>query len=309
MRKSLPLGRALIVGFVVFTVGLVCVSSCVAGQGDARDRVVSWLTIGGSTPDRSTRCVGWNIKRAGWRGFVKKVIDPQIAWGCRRFVLHNPFGAFPDEDMQFDQYIHASEAGLGWLCNGFVEAWRPVTQGGAGGPIEVICYLGKLREDPDFQVLLDRGNHQLWLERAWDSMRPALDAGMSIGLDSSAPAGKDDPVFKLAELLTSLGVKVYIEARPPRANTHWFNYPVICEESFWHRSNPAEHLDSAVWAARNDQLQGEIIRIITRVKQAEQPFKARSVLAEGHTAAVYVLAMIREGVTLDSLLHGGEDYD
>ncbi len=296
-RKGFHVAVAFVTGMAL---GLFLQWRAFAGAGEgaavASDPVVSWLTIGGSTKDASTRRVGWDLKRRGWGGFVRLVVRPQIDWGCRRFVLHNPFGTLPGEPMQFDQYMHARDAGLTWLCEGFVEAWRPVTEEG----IEVICYLGKLRDDPDFEELRKRGKYDDWLARAWASLQPALDAGMSIALDASSRADAGHPVYKLAELLRSLGVKVYIEPRPPITHNHWFDYPVVTTEQFWHRSNPEKHI-SSLWAARDDQLRGEIIRMITRTPQADQPEKAREVIAEGHTAALYVLGMIREGVSRESL--------
>src|SRR5688500_18347304 len=70
-------------------------------------RLISWHTIGYSSKTVADRCVGRDIKRIGWTGFVRRAVQPELEWGCRRVVLHNPFGCLPDENMQFDQVLHA----------------------------------------------------------------------------------------------------------------------------------------------------------------------------------------------------------
>jgi len=279
-----------------------------AAETDYSQRIVSLFLIGGSTTEIKDRCVGWGLRQRGWDGFVRRFVRPQLDAGVRRIQVHNPFGTLPGESMQFDQYIHARSAGLTFLTGGFVDAWKPVTQGRytQGEPVEVIAYLGKLQDDPDFQKLLDAGDTQGWLARAVVSLSLPLEAGMSIGFDASASAGEQSPTHRLTELLQSLGTRIYIEARPYKNTPHWFGNNIIITDKFWKRSDPQRYPgDSGKWAARNDQLTGEIIRIVFP-EHAEDPdnwmLDLRRVLEDGHTAAVPLYNMLGNGKRLNDLL-------
>ncbi len=248
------------------------------------DRVIAWNLIGWSSPKPTDRCVGMDLKRTGWRGFVRHVIEPQIRWGARRIALSNPFGCLPGEDMQFDQYLHAKDQKLAWLTNEFAQAWLPVTESG----VEVVCYLGKLKDDPSFPLLsTDRAG---WERRFWESVQPALDAKMTVALDASA--GDHAEAYHAADLLEAKGVKVYVEPRPNVNAPRWLSYPFFTVDTFWERSNPARHPDSA-WGARDERLTGEIIRIITEPPRGAtwkargwlEPY-ARRIMADNHTVAV-----------------------
>ncbi len=279
-----------------------------AAETDYSQRIISFLLIGGSTTEIEDRCVGWSLRQRGWDGFVRLVVRPQLNAGVRRIQIHNPFGTLPDESMQFDQYIHSRSAGLAFLTEGFVDAWKPVIQGRytQGEPVEVIAYLGKLQDDPDFQKLQDAGDNKGWLARAVVSLSLPLEAGMSIGFDASASATEQSPTHRLTELLQSLGTRVYIEARPYKNTPHWFDNNVIITDKFWKRSDPQRYPgDSGKWAARNDQLTGEIVRIVFP-EHAEDPDNwkrdLRRVLDDGHTAAVPVYNMLGNGKRLEDLL-------
>jgi hypothetical protein len=273
-------------------------------EARAPQRIVSWQTIGWSSPEPLDRHVGHGIKQMGWAAFVKRVIDPEIRWGVRRVALSNPFGCLADEPMQFDQYLHARDAKLTWLTNGFARAWRPVTDGG----VEVICYLGKLTDDKSFPPLAR--DPAGWERRFWESVQPALDAGMSVALD--AAAGDFPESHRAVDLLEARGVKVYFEPRPNADAPRWFRYPIISVDTFWERSDPALHPDSH-WAARNEQLTGEIIRIITAPPQGRTwshkgwigPY-VRSILRDGHTAAAPVAMLMGEQIPLHELLRKDE---
>ena len=276
------------------------IASLEVHEAYAPERIVSYYTIGWSSPERSDRHVGQGIKQDGWAGFVKRVAEPEIRWGVRRIVLGNPFGCLPDEPMQFDQHLHARDAKLTWLTNGFARAWRPVTDRG----IEVICYLGKLTDDPNFPPLAT--DQPGWDRRFWESVQPALDAKMNVALD--AAAGDFPESHRAVNLLEAKGVKVYFEPRPNADAPRWFTYPIFTVDTFWHRSNPALHPDSK-WAARNEQLRGEILRIITAPPEGKTwahrgwigPY-VQNILRDGHTAAAPVGMLIGEQLPLHELL-------
>jgi hypothetical protein len=267
----------------------------------APQRIIRWTTIGNSGTVVADRLVGWDIKRTGWTGYINRMIQPGLNWGCRRIALHNPFGCLPRESMQFDQYLHATDAKLGWLTRDFVRAWRPITERG----IEVICYLGTTVHDPDFEQLW-KGDRAAWEARVWASVQPALDAGMTIALDASSTTHEGEN--RIATMLQARGVPIYCEPRPSANAPRWFAVPVITTDNFWKRSNPENHPDSA-WAARNDQLTGEIIRIVhlppagsTWETRGWVEADTRAILADGHTAATPVDILMRDGVPLWRLL-------
>jgi hypothetical protein len=94
------------------------------------------------------------------------------------------------------------------------------------------------------------------------NVQPYLDAGMSIALDACVVHDDKSLSFQLARDLRSKGVRVYIEARPAKDQSYWYDFPVICEQNFWERSDPAKFPDAVPIYARNEQLTGEIVLIV-----------------------------------------------
>ncbi len=227
----------------------------------APDRVVAFIAIGNSSDDAEVRRVGWNLPRSDWHDFVRLQVRPLMRRGLRRFDLHNPFGTLPDEPMQFDQYLHAKDAGLTWLTDDFADAWQPVLNDPDYPSVEVIAYLGKIEDDPDFEALADQPER--WLARALLSVQAPLRAGMSIGFDSAAVTEEDSPTYRFASLLRSLGVKVYIEPRPDADKPHWHGYPIVTANEHWQRSDPDVYGKyGADHKATNQQLTGEVVRLL-----------------------------------------------
>lgn len=267
------------------------------------------MTIGGSTADnlaerRISRNLG--IKDGGWASYIQSRIAPRVAWGTRRFVLHNPFGSLPNEVMQLDQLLHARAAGLHWLEDDFVEAWRPVTDG-AYGPVEIIAYFGTPVADVDFKALYEAGKRQEWLDRAWASIQPALDAGMSIALDMATGAEVEHPAWELVLALQQRGVKVYAEglpAAPGRKLDHWLSINIIIMDKYY------QNMGSSSWAAKPSDIKGELIILSPSVQHlsAQQRGKAiydwllRFLSTTPYTAAVPV-HHIMDDYHLDDLLN------
>ena len=264
------------------------------------DPIIAGFLIGGSSDVVADRQVGRNLKRLGWMGFVTKEVRPAIAWGATRVEIHNPFGSVAGQDMQFDQAIHARDGvadmhpPIPWLTEGFVEAWRPITQSG----VEVIAYLGYLKDDADFKAL----SPLKWLERFEESCRLPLEAGMSLGFDASAQFPADSREFAALELTRRLGVKVYVEGRPPKDGRHLWDYPIFMADNWFKRSNPTKHPDSA-WAAPNEKLTGEIVRMVLEPPPGKNHQNmswyvplVKQIIADGHTAWVDVAFLARARV-------------
>lgn len=268
---------------------------------DPAQRVIQWETIGGATNDASKRRVGWDIDRNGWQGYVNGRVAQLRALGMRRILMHNPFGTLPGEDFQFDQYIHAQEMGLTWLTNGFVQAWKPVTDAG----VEVICYIGKLAHDVDFTSLTDL---QQYMARVKRSLQPMIDAGCSIGLDSIVGNDFDSREYMVAEMLRQSGVKVYNENRPPRDFTWWHNFGGVYYDDGFLNSQPHVSPDLQ-WAATNDLLKGEILRYTGNPPPGSvystlgwRAPDVMRILADGHTAATDIAFLRAEGYTLQRVM-------
>ncbi|MEM1108502.1 MAG: hypothetical protein AAGH99_07410 [Planctomycetota bacterium] len=196
-------------------------------------------------------------------------VVPTLKLGVRRVMIHNPFGHKPlSEPMAFDQYVEAREGGHTRITEGFVEAWKPVVDGfyTDGEPVEVICYVGSIDIDRDFLAIRENeptGWSADWLRRAFESIEPALAAGMSIGFDSSSNLPEDSAEFRLIQLLDSLGHRCYIESRPLATVPHLWRFPVVSARRHWFRSDP-DRFPAANHNARNSDLMGEIVILLVR---------------------------------------------
>jgi hypothetical protein len=244
--------------------GLVLVLLCAVGLGAGpatvpSDRIASWQLIGGTGGEVSDRLVNRQWFARGWSTCIPKLISPQIRWGCRRIILRNPFGTTLGPDgshwVHFTQYQQALQQ-TPWLTQDFVEQWKIIRQ----QEIEVVAYIGNPDDDPAITRLK---NDPPALARALRAnVEPYIAAGMSIGLDACVVHDDKSLSYSLAQDLRKAGVRVYVEARPAKGNPHWFDFPVICEQNFWERSNPAKFPDAVPLYARNEQLSGEIILIV-----------------------------------------------
>jgi len=293
-----------------------------AATRPARERIIDFFTIGGGSTNEARRQVGFVTEAGGWPQFIQTHVRPNYDWGVRRIWLHCPFGNTPNTRFDFDQYVLAEEAGLRWLTDRFTESWQPIVAGAFGEPVEVVCYIGTVMaprgerppRDIEFNRLRRDGRADEWLDRAMRSVRPALAAGMSIGFDAAADQPDQPPhnwSFAFASLLRSLGVQVYIEPRPQRALPGWHDFDLLVVDTFWRRSDPARHRDSA-WAATNEQLTGEVIRLVivrpgvegNRERTDEVAERVRSILRDGHSVAVPIRVLRLGGWTMERLLEG-----
>jgi len=237
------------------------------------NRVVSFLNIGGTSMNQADRMVARDLKERGWARFVQEDIRPQLQWGIRRIQLHNPFGFTLGGPMDFDQYLLAREQGLDWLTENFTEAWQPVVSGRYtdGQPVEVIAYFGTLFKTPTFVDLHEAGRMDEWWDRAWASIKPALDAGMSIGFDAVSFAPEDHPAHAFVRNLRQRGVRVYIETWPHKDFPHWKGYNVVVSEAripFVNRSDrplPIRDLGEVIRIVRRDKDLGGWVDQINRV--------------------------------------------
>ena len=88
-------------------------------------RVVSFWNVGGRRGDPGTYSPpGYMGRHENWAEFIEEKIEPEYEWGCRRWLVHNPFGRLWGEHMIFDQFLMASEHGFEKLTRDFESAWK-----------------------------------------------------------------------------------------------------------------------------------------------------------------------------------------
>ena len=280
------------------------------GHADVQpQKIIGWFNIGYSSRHEGDRMVGRQIKKTGWKGFVDGTVREQLAAGVRRFQLHNPFGARPNQSMQFDQFLHARDGGFDWLYADFLPAWKPVILGKYtdGEPVEVIAYLGSLDKGKKITQLVAAGDVEGYLTRALASIQLVRRAGMSIGFDSLG--GRDgvvehDPAYRFVALLESLDVRVYIEPRPHKEHVHLHRFNIITLDEFWRTTEV--HPAASQWIAPKEQLTGEIVRILRRpYKNTNWIDSVRRVLRDGHSCAI-PFHRLPQGTTVADLIRKDE---
>ena len=278
-------------------------------HADLRSRLIAFYNIGFSSRRMEHRHVGRGLPRLGWAGFVAESIRPVLATGYRRVQLHNPFGADDVFPMELDQFQRSRDAGLDWLTEGFVEAWRPVTEGRHtdGVPVEVIAYLGDIRLEP-FTSLEAAGDWEAWSARAEEAVRLPLAAGMSLGLDSFSLVKEGSFGHRFVQSLRDRGVKVYIETWPRREQAHWAGTDVVVAESWFRRNHRRPNVFSRAEL-------GDVIRLAHRIEAGARddeaglrPVRDRVVeaIAEGYSIAVNPGRLNREVRSLDALFERAE---
>ena len=281
-------------------------------------RIIGFVAIGGSS-NQNDLWIGWGMEHGTWPGFVDRVIRPQLAWGVRRIQLHSPFGKPGLDPYQLDQYqqaqAHTHFRNLTDL-DAFVDAWRPVIRGDytGGEPVEVIAYFGSFQLSPHFERLRERNDTEAWTQRAWESIKPALDAHMSIAFDATVPLPIDHPGYAFASYLQDHGVRVYSEAWPHASRPHWKRFPSIV----LNQQIDVVQSNSDFFVPQQD-IDTEIVHLLTslndeplkdqRKDQAEALFRrSASILNGSNTLAIPVYFLDRSGYSLEGLLQAVDTY-
>ena len=274
-----------------------------------RSRIISFHNIGYSSSDPERHYVRAVNQTTGWPGFVRSHALPDLAWGVRRIQIHNPFGIREGRQMELDQYLHAKADGLHWLTDDFTEAWAPVVRGEhtGGERVEVIAYLGNPFWDI-FADLEEAGRWDEWLDRAERCVRPAVDAGMSLGFDAFSKAERDSYAFRFVQLLETRGVRVYIETWPRKTHAHWRHTPIIVSEYWYQRNRTHPNV------LRRADLTGEIVRLMAHPPSGETASDTSWIerelvdaISSGHTVSGHIDRLRRAGIKCDPLLRRARD--
>ncbi|MEL7087103.1 MAG: hypothetical protein AAGL98_01465 [Planctomycetota bacterium] len=131
-------------------------------------------------------------------------------------AVWNPFGRVGGA-YQPDQYLEAKEAGLDWLTDGFVEAWKGLRDRQPG--LQVMMYVGKPSADPELMRLIQQGELDAAVTRRNAMFAPLVEVSDLIGFDAlrgSPPGGVDQWTTRW---LMGQGVGVVGEWSPPVG--HW----------------------------------------------------------------------------------------
>lgn len=243
----------------------------------------------------------------GWQKWIEKNISPEVEWlaesGGIRFLVHNPFCARKGEVYQFDQYIHAQNAGV-ITTKGFFEAWRPVVALG-----EVIFYMGMINNDLDFQKRKEVGKLDNYMQRVLDSVRPILDVGGSIAFDAAnnLPSGsvEYETLDSIRAMCSQYGARAYIEPAPEKSFPNLHDWNSITTESLWVNRQPT-WLDESL-------LTGELIRWVTHPEGGNWGGSAtdlasrfvipmKRVLADGHSVCGPTVLLRAGGFSVDDIL-------
>jgi hypothetical protein len=210
-----------------------------------------------------------------WQGYVDAEVVPVLRQHkLKDVIFHMPFGT-TDGWFSFDSLIHAREAGLKIVYEGFTEAVSRITLGfySDGEPVRVICYMGSITLDPAFRQL--QTEPEAWTKRAMDSIQPIAEAGCGVAFDTAGPWPVEEPAHWFVGLLRRLGTEVFIEGterveRPqnipqgkwvPRFGGHWRGFGVVARnQHFWDNIVNSNHPD-ARWD--NPSLYGEKLLLFT----------------------------------------------
>jgi hypothetical protein len=198
------------------------------------------------------------LLEGGWARWIDEVVAPEVAWMATvlktkpRLLEHNPFSCRAG-NYQFDQFIHAKNAGIKTATLREFHLWRNVTN-----VCEVIFYMGELHTDPDFNKKLELTySIDNFVRRCVDSMAPIWDVGGSVALDMSNDWPSEDIQMHVIALIRAAcrkyGGEVYLEPIPNAAYPHLFNYSSIITEALWRVRN-------GIWDAPLSAITGEIIR-------------------------------------------------
>ena len=162
----------------------------------------------------------WAVYAAGdWERYIAEQVEPAIAWARasavkRRIVvgLHNPFGILGGEVMQPTQYLDAQRAGLYWLTDDYVPAWRAFA---ARHPdVVVMAYTGKASASARIRGYEEAGRGEVadWVLRQSD--RPMIAAGQARGIDALADAPRGGVDHRHVQRLLDQGTPVLGEITP-----------------------------------------------------------------------------------------------
>lgn len=242
-----------------------------------------WLLAGGGAGADVPGHLGWGVADAGWQpvaDMAVRQIGPVLeACGSpRRIVLHNPWGLWntPGRPAQMslhqERYAEACDD-LDLAVASFQPAWLPLIRSGW----EVVAYLG-------FDELVDApkpAKPSTWFNHLHRSLNRTLATGCSVGIDTAAAKSAGDGYYtepRVARLLQSLGVRVYVEGPPKQ---EWTDTPIIIDASA-----------SDSWRGLPNRDAETVVRVDPGKLLLEQIEQAGEIVARGYTAAIDAVTLL-----------------
>lgn len=292
-----------------------------------RTLVMEW-SIGWSGTDVGNS--GWNLREAGWPGFIRDQVEPAIAWceasGVRPIVLiHHPFGQF-GEPMHLDGFDLAESEGADWLTKDFAadEAWKSVTS-----RVPCYVYVGGVDLTPrlkelstaercaltcrNLQPMADAGFRGVFIDAAENAIREPY---QGVSAEQSAEKSVDLLTIAIADDMfpERTGVEAAPRAFPPFK--HLWDRPVIAQDSLWrHRFGgvkSAAQIKRIGYGGRHGSykalgydrsvLTGDVWRTIPFTSPPEKTVEiARLISKEGDVACVGPMPLMQAGVKASAL--------
>lgn len=190
-----------------------------------------FLLGAGDVSTNHVRRSGYGLAETGYRKFYHKQVEPLLKAGVTRLWFHNPHGTryIPgtETEMQLDQLAKAQQAGLKNMYAEFGEVLRLCQENFA----ETVCYYGYPFAHESHFGTINKIRSRKRREGLWDTyadlnIAPAVDAGCSIGLDSSYNIkSPEDGFYRLWRRLVAKGTRVYVETFPAKECLHLASSP------------------------------------------------------------------------------------
>ncbi len=254
-------------------------------------RTIAWLQFGGSGGPVANRTIAAPELQPGgegWKGYVHRYVLPMLEskrWDA--LALWMPQGTLPGETLQADSFLLAKEAGLTHLCDGFVEAWAPITR-----RIEVVAYNGALALTQRLQAV----NYTTWIKRVAASYAPFKQAGMSIAFDASSmdaaasPFAEQRRTVGYVKATSASRTRCYVEPWWGKDATWCHRMPCFLTQQFYENEFSGGRFP--VWALPSQP--AEVIRIVNVTPEGESWATGPrwmqgcvdAIRADGHSVAV-----------------------
>jgi hypothetical protein len=273
------------------------------------DRIWSDVTIGGSGADDTKRRVNnFDLERGGWRRFIDRTIRPQIAWGCRNFVIACP-GGFTGA-FEMGQMVHARDGVPGvhgklpWLVKDFDTAFAALRDEyeKKGIHLRIMPYVGAGAADAE--LVPGKTTPDERARYRDDALRPLLRAGNALGLDAMTLIAEGSEQQRFIAALAASGVPIYGEGYPNKKTAWTADYNVYCTQDNFNRrtdGNADFTPTQGGWGVAPSRIKGELVILYDEhTYEGLIPF-ARRHLAAGRSVSLPLYELVAKRVPMAAL--------
>lgn len=241
------------------------------------ERSIQWLPVGGASPDKERRMIGWRIESHGWGPALKRHGQYIERAKCRGLWVHNPWGHDGVWPMEWDQRLILRELAeqdptLKVVDDTFLPEFRKFLAGDytGGRRPDVWFYLGTSHVWEGMEKY--RSEPQAWWQRARESCEPILTLArefrgqVAIVSDRTFDLPADHPHYAFLTSLAAAGIEVVIEPRPGRDYPHLFQFGCVVKYGIGlnGRQDPTLHVSAARKFAADHQVRGGKYALLTK---------------------------------------------